>query len=151
MVCARDKFSALKAFKADYAKRLGHILSTMRALQLFGYAMGTDVLAMYEGTFNAGQLSFKQVKAALVEVAENRTKNALSAIPSLSLLTSFLPKIKEKFGAGSTTYLACFLQVRLWGLRDNLGGIKIRENDGSFYDPTVGEESRKDWYNGRTG
>ncbi len=146
-----DKSSAFKAMKADYAARLGHIMSTMRAWKLFGDAMGTDVLAMYEGTFMAGHLGFEQAKAALDEAAENRTKNALSSIPILSLLTSFLPNITEKFGAGSTTYLACFLQVRLWGLHDNLGGIEIRDIDGSFYDPTVGEECRKDWYNRRKG
>ena len=133
-----------KTVKADYAQRLGHILSTMRAWKLFGNAMGTDVLAMYEGTFIAGQLGFKQAKAAMDEAAENRTKNALNAIPSLSLLTSLLTKNKEKFGAGSTTYLACFLQVRLWGLLDNTEGIEIRDSDGSFYDPNVGEEGLKD-------
>ena len=151
VVRARDKSSALKAVKADYSKRLGHIISTMRSWKLFGDAMGTDVLNMYDGTFDAGQLGFKQAKAAVDEAAENRTKNALNAIPSLKLLSSFLPKIKDKYGAGSTTYLACFLQVRLWGLRDNLGGIEIRDTDGSIYDPAIGEESRKDWYNRRTG
>jgi hypothetical protein len=148
---ARDKSSALKAVNVDYAQRLGQILYTMRAWKLFGDAMATDVLGMYEGTFSAGQLGFKQAKAAMDEAAENRTKNALNAIPSFSLLTSFLPKIKEKLGTGSTTYLACVLQVRLWGLCDILGGIEIRETDGSYYDPNVGMESRKDWYNRRTG
>jgi hypothetical protein len=151
VVRLRDKSSALKAVKADYAERLGQIITTMRSWKLFGDAMGTDVLAMYEGTFSAGQLGFRQAKAAVDEAAENRTKNALNAIPSLKLLTSFLPKIKEKIGAGSTAYLACFLQVRLWGLRDNLGMIEIRDTDGTFYDPAIGEESRKDWYNRRTG
>jgi len=109
VVRARERSSALKAVKVDYAKWLGQILSIMRAWKLFGDAMGTDVLAMYEGTFTARQLGFKQAKAAVDEAAENRTKNALNAIPSLKLLTRFLPKIKEKFGAESTTYLACFL------------------------------------------
>ncbi len=96
----------------------------MRAWKLFGDAMGTDVLAMYEGTFAAGELGFRQAKATVDEAAKHRTNNALNAIPSLKLFISYLPKIKEKFGAGSTTYLACFLQVRLWVLRDNWGASR---------------------------
>ena len=119
---ARDKSSAPKAVKADYAILLDQTLSVMRDWKLFGDSMGTDVRAMYEGTYIAGHLGLKQAKAVVDEVSENRTKNALNAIPGLKLLISFLPKIKEKHGAGSTTYLAYFLQVRLWGLRDNLGG-----------------------------
>jgi hypothetical protein len=141
---ARDKSSALKAVKADCAQRLEHFLTTMRAWKLFDNAMGTDIVGMYEGTFNAKQLRFRQAKAAVDEAAENRTKNAINGIPSLKLLMSFLLKIKEKFGAGLSTYLACFFQVRLRGLRDNLGMIEIRDTDGTFYDPTIGEESRND-------
>jgi len=48
-------------------------------------------------------------------------------------------------------YLACYLQVKLFGLRDNLGGIELRDSDGREFDPSVGEPSRKDWYNKRTG
>jgi hypothetical protein len=150
-VRARDKSEALKGLKADYSNRLGHIMSTLRIWKLFGDAMGTDVLHMYDGTFEAGSLGFKQAKAAVDEAAFNRTKNALNAIPSHKLLLSFLPKIKDKYGAASTTYLACLLQVRLFGLRDNLGGVEMRDTDGSFYDPNVGDASRRDWYNRRSG
>ncbi len=55
------------------------------------------------------------------------------------------------FKATSTDYLACLLQVHLFGLRDNLGGILIRNTDGGVFDPTIGDPSRKDWYNRRTG
>ncbi len=37
--------------------------------------------------------------------------------------------------------------MRLWGLRDNLGGVLIREDDGRLYDSSVGEDSRECWYN----
>ncbi len=113
--------------------------------------MGTDVFNMYDGTFDDGQLGFRAAKQALDEAMENRTKNALNAIPSLALLLSFLPKIKEEFGAESTMYLACFLQVRLWGVRDNTGGVLIRDDDGRLYDSSVGEDSRVCWYNRRSG
>ena len=110
VVRARDTSSALKAVKADFAQRQGHIMFTMRAQKLLGDAMGSDVLGMYEGTFNAGQLGFKQAKAAVNEAAENLTKSALNAIPSLKLLTSFLYKIKGiKFGAGSSDVPSVFL------------------------------------------
>ena len=112
VVRARDKSSALKAVKAYYAQRLGHILTTMRDWKLFGDSVETDVLAMYEGSFLTGNLGFLIAKHAVDEAAEIRTKNALNAIPNL-------PKTKEKFDARSSTYLACFLQVRFWGLRDN--------------------------------
>ncbi len=75
----------------------------MRAWKLFGEAMGTDVLNMYEVTFYAGQLGFCQAKAAIDEASQNRQKNSLNVIPSHKLLLSFLPKIKEEFGAESTT------------------------------------------------
>ena len=68
VVRARDKSSALKSVKADYSKRLGQIVSTMRVWKLFGDAMGSDVLNMYDGTFDAGQLGFRQAKAAVDEV-----------------------------------------------------------------------------------
>ncbi len=74
----------------------------------------------------------------------------MNVILSLKLILSFLPKIKEEFGAESTTYLAYFLQVRLWGLRDNLGGVLIRDDDGRLYDSSVGEDSRECWYNRRS-
>jgi hypothetical protein len=50
----------------------------------------------------------------------------------------------------STTWLAAFLQVKLLGLRDNHGGIEIREDNGCMYSPSVGEASRDDRYNHRT-
>jgi hypothetical protein len=86
--------------------------------------MGTDVLSMYEGTFKAGQVGFRQAKADVDEASLNRTRNVVNAIPSLKLLISFLPKIKEEFSAESTTYLTAFLQVRLWGLKDDSAGSR---------------------------
>ena len=94
-VRARDKSEALKGLKAYYSNRLGHIISTLRIWKLFGDAMGTDVLPMYDGTFEAGSLGFKQAKAVVYDAAFNRTKNVLNVIPSHKLLLSFLPKIKD--------------------------------------------------------
>ncbi len=70
-----DMSSALKAVKADYTQQVGQIVSTMRALIIVGDAMGTDVLGIYEGTFDAGQLGFRQAKASVDKAAENRTRN----------------------------------------------------------------------------
>ena len=70
--------------------------------------------------------------------------------PSLELFTKFLPKVKCAFKATSTTYLACYLHVRLFGMRDNLGWIEImRETDGMKFDPTIGDPLREDWLNRR--
>ena len=151
VVRARSKSEALKEVKASYSNKLGDIISTMRAWKVFGDSIGSNVLQEYEGTFDEGQLGFKQAKQAVQEAAGNRTKNALQAVPSHKLLLSFLPKIKEIYGATSPAYLACYLQVHLFGLRDNLGGVEIRETNGGFYDPSVGDSSRRDWYNKNTG
>ncbi len=85
------------------------------------------------------------------EVQGNRTTNPWEAIPSWELLNRFLPKVKELFKATLTNYLACLLQVNLFGLRDNLGAIQIRETDGTIFDSDIGDPSHKDWYNKRTG
>ena len=53
-----------------------------------------------------------------------------------------LPKIKEKFGETSMTYITCMLQTTVKGLRNDLGGILVRSTDG----PSSGK-----WYNRRSG
>jgi hypothetical protein len=123
----------------------------MRAWKAFGDSLGSDVLQEYEGTFGEGQLGLKQAKVVVQEAAASRTKNALQAVPSHKLLLSVLPKIKEIYGAESTTYLACYLQVHLFGLSDNLSGVEVRKTNGGFYDPSIGDASRRDWYNKNTG
>ncbi len=125
VVRARANSQALKEVKTSYSNKLGDIISTMRAWKIFGDSLGSNVLQMYEGMFNEGQLGFKQAKSAVQEAAGNRTKNALQAVPSHELLLSFLPKVKEAYGAASPTYLTCFLQVRLFGLQNILGGVDI--------------------------
>ena len=75
----------------------------------------------------------------------------LHAIPSYELLLKHLPKVKADELGVTTQYLADFLQVKLMGLRDNLGGIEILESDGEIYDPSIGDSSRADWYNRKTG
>jgi hypothetical protein len=105
----------------------------------------------YQGTFGEGEVGLNAALAANQEVQGNKTKNELHAIPSYELIKSYLPKIKAKLGAGSMSYLAALLQTKLLGLRDNLGGIEIRTDDGGLYDRTVGESSRRDWYNKNSG
>ena len=92
VIRARDKSSELKDIKTSYTNMLGHIISTFKVWSLFAESLGTDALQQYEGTFDEGQLGFKQAKQANNEAAANRTKNALQAIPSLKLLFSYLPK-----------------------------------------------------------
>jgi hypothetical protein len=48
----------------------------------------------------------------------------MQAIPAYELIKAYLPKIKEKLGADSLSYLAAFLQTKLLGLQDNLGGLR---------------------------
>jgi hypothetical protein len=71
-------------------------------------------------------------------------------IPSWEFFSRFFPKFKEVLKATSTNYLACLLQVHLFGLCDILGGVEIRETDGTIFDSNIGDPSRKDWFNKHT-
>jgi hypothetical protein len=84
------------------------------------------------------------------EVQGNKPKSDLHAVPSYEMLVRYLPRIKAALGP-STIWLAAFLQVNLLGLRDNLGGIEIRADDGQLFDPVAGDPSRAEWYNRNTG
>ncbi len=63
----------------------------------------------YQGTFGEGEVGINAALAANQEVQGNKTKNALHAIPSYELIKSYLPKIKDKLGADSLSYLAALL------------------------------------------
>ena len=151
VVRARDKSSELKNVKTSYANKLASIVATWFGWKLFAESLGTDVLESYQGTFQPGSFKLLAAKQANKEVQGNRTNNPWEAIPSWELFNRFLPKVKEVFKATSTNYLACLLQVHLFGLRDNLGGVEIRETDGTIFDSNIGDPSRKDWFNKRTG
>ncbi len=97
-----------------------------------------------------GDTGFYQALSAVKEAAQNKTKSDLHAVPDYKLLTEILPKIKSKLGSG-TSYLAALLQTRLLGLRDNLGGVLINDDDARLYNPTQSESSRLDWYNKKPG
>jgi hypothetical protein len=79
------------------------------------------------------------------------TRSTTMTILRSKLIKFYLPKIKAKLGAGSMSYLAALLNTKLLGLRDNLGGIEIRTDDGGLYDKTIGESLRRDWYNKNSG
>jgi hypothetical protein len=147
VVRARDKSSELKNVKTSYANKLASIVATWFGWKLFAESLGTDVLESYQGTFQPGSFKLLAAKQANKEVQGNRTNNPWEAIPSWELFNRFLPKVKEVFKATSTNYLACLLQVHLFGLRDNLGGVEIRETDGTIFDSNIGDPSRKDWFN----
>jgi hypothetical protein len=66
------------------------------------------------------------------------------------MLSRYLPRVKTALRP-SITWLAAVRLVKLLGLRDNLGGIKIRTDDGIRLDPSIGDPSRDDSYNRRTG
>jgi hypothetical protein len=140
----RDKSSALKELTGTYANKSANILSTFRAWKVFRDSLGTDVMHTYRGGHGEGDMGLNATLAANQEVQGNKTKNDMQAIPSYELIKPYLPKIKDKLGADSLSYLAAMLQTKIFGLRDNLGGIEIRSDDGGIYDRTVGESSRKD-------
>jgi hypothetical protein len=78
------------------------------------------------------------------EVSAQKTTSTDYALPSYELLLKLLPKVKEKSGAKSTTYLACLLQVKLLGLRDDLDAMEILSSDGD-------ETAKRNRYNRKTG
>jgi len=108
-------------------------------------------MKLYQGTFGEGEGGLNAALSANQEVQGNKTKNELHAIPTYELIKSCLPKIKDKLGADSLSYLAAMFKTKILGLRNNLGGVLIRTDDGQIYDRAVGESSREDWYNRRTG
>ena len=84
----------------------------MARLELFGDALGTDVLEGYNQGFGKGDIGLKEAKEANKEVRGNRPDNALQAIPSIQLLKAFVDKpekIELMGGETSTAYLACLL------------------------------------------
>jgi hypothetical protein len=147
---ARTKSTALKQVTQSYSKKLGHITTTFGAWGVFRDSLGTVVLQTYRGGFGEGEVGLFQAIQADREVQGNKAKSDLHAIPSYEMLVRYLPKVRSAVGP-STTWLAAFLQVKLLGLRDNLGGIEIRDDDGRRYNPSVGDASRDDRYNRRTG
>jgi hypothetical protein len=149
-VRARTKSSELKQVSQTYSSKLGHVVTTFGAWRVFRDSLGTDVLQAYRGTFGEGEVGLFQAIQADREVQGNKAKSPLHAVPSYEMLVRYLPKIKDKVGA-STGWLAALLQVKLLGLRDNLGGVEIRRDDGPVYNPTAGDSSRDDWYNRTTG
>jgi len=96
------------------------------------------VTNLYQCAFGEGEVGLNTALAANQEVQGNKTKNELHAIPSYELIKSYLPKIKDKLGADSLSYLAALLQTKILSLRNNFGGVLIRIDDGRIYDRTVG-------------
>jgi len=75
----------------------------------------------------------------------------MQAIPAYEPIKAYLQKMKEKLGADSLSYLAAFLKPNRLGLRDNLGKVEIRTDDGGLYGKTIAKSSRKDWYSKTSG
>jgi hypothetical protein len=147
---ARTKSTALKQVTQTYSVKLGHIATNFGALGAFRNSLGSDVLQTYRGGFGEGEVGLMQALPADKEVQGNKPKSDLHAVPSYEMVVRYLPRIKAALGP-PTVRLAAFLQVKLLGLRDNLGGIEIRADDGRRFHPAVGDPSRADWYNRNTG
>lgn len=127
-----------------YANKLGSIAATFRIWSRFRDSIGQAALVQYR-TSSEGFLPALEHNA---QVSTRKTTSDAHAIPSYELLLKFLPKIKEKLG-NSTAYLAALLQVKLLGLRDDLGAVEILTGDGPEYDPKSGV--RQNWYSRSTG
>ena len=91
-------------------------MSTFRAWKVFRDSLGTDVMNQYQGNFGEEEVGLNAALATNKEVQGNKTKNELHVIPSYELIKSYLPKIKDKLGADSLSYLAALLQTKLLGL-----------------------------------
>jgi len=149
---ARHQAPELKGVTGTYANRLGHIISTYESWGLFREALGSDALSKYRGGFGVGQTAFMAAKEVAKETARNRVKAPEYAVPHYTLLLSYLPRIREKLGGPTPTYLAAYLQVKLLGLRDNLGGVRVyKDGEGHVYRNGDGEDKRDAWYNRKTG
>jgi hypothetical protein len=122
----RDKNEILANVGPVYANKIGSILATLRVWKRFRDSLGEGTKERYMSS-SEGFLPALEHNA---EVSARKTTSANYAIPNYELLLKFLPKVKEKSGAKSPAYLACLLQVKLLGLRDDLGGVEILSSDG---------------------
>jgi len=143
----------MKTVTATYAKSLGHIVATAQAWKAFRNALGVRALAAYQGTFRTalGPSGHRAAAAAAKEAQRNKTKSDYYAVPSVKLLHKALKEMEGRGQSGTFEYLTAYLHIKLLGLRDNLGGIEMRSDDGHYYKDGEPDRMRKCWYNTTTG
>jgi hypothetical protein len=128
--------TALMEVTQTYSAKLDHIATTFSAWSVFQDNLGRGVLQTYQGGFGEGEVGLMQAIQANREVQGKKAKSDPHAVPSYEMLVRYLPRVKPVLGP-STIWLAAFMQVKPLGLRNNLGCIEVRADDGRRFDPIV--------------
>eukprot|EP00873_Tetraselmis_striata_P006677 jgi/Tetstr1/426941/TSEL_017154.t1 len=109
--------------KRDYFNR---IYSPSKYIPEYKAAIGEEALAKYHA----------RMLVHAKKVGEETTQRTVTGtVLDISVIKSRVPAVKEKFGAASAECIAALLQTNLWGLRAELGTVKVinRESQARTY------------------
>eukprot|EP00873_Tetraselmis_striata_P021325 jgi/Tetstr1/441589/TSEL_029817.t1 len=130
--CLREGDKVVRAIESRYTnsstKRdyFNRIYSPSKYIPEYKAAIGEEALAKYHA----------RMLVHAKKVGEETTQRTVTGtVLDISVIKSRVPADKEKFGAASAEYIAALLQTNLWGLRAELGTVKIinRESQARTY------------------
>eukprot|EP00873_Tetraselmis_striata_P018093 jgi/Tetstr1/438357/TSEL_026924.t1 len=130
--CLREGDKVVRAIESRYTnsstKRdyFNRIYSPNKYIPEYKAAIGEDALAKYHA----------RMLVHARKVGEETTQRAVTGtVLDISVIKLRVPAVKEKFGAASAEYIAALLQTNLWGLRAELGTVKVinRESQSRTY------------------
>ena len=103
-------------------RMIGVVLSLRKYIPEFRRQIGAEIIEKY-GEKMEGALDACRIKD------EGRTSDPSLAVPAFPRIQAVIPKVKAKWGEDSMEYLASYLQVKLEGLRMDLGLIRVVESE----------------------
>eukprot|EP00873_Tetraselmis_striata_P023162 jgi/Tetstr1/443426/TSEL_031437.t1 len=130
--CLREGDKVVRAIESRYTnsstKRdyFNRIYSPSKYIPEYKAAIGEEALAKYHA----------RMLVHAKKVGEETTQRTVTGtVLDISVIKSRVPAVKEKFGAASAEYIAALLQTNLWGLRAELGTVKVinRESQARTY------------------
>eukprot|EP00873_Tetraselmis_striata_P036790 jgi/Tetstr1/457054/TSEL_043717.t1 len=130
--CLREDDKVVRAIESRYTnsstKRdyFNRIYSPSKYIPEYKAAIGEEALAKYHA----------RMLVHAKKVGEETTQRTVTGtVLDISVIKLRVPAVKEKFGAASAEYIAALLQTNLWGLRAELGTVKVinRESQARIY------------------
>eukprot|EP00873_Tetraselmis_striata_P003975 jgi/Tetstr1/424239/TSEL_001432.t1 len=103
----------ISSTKRDYYTR---IFSPSKYIPEYKAAIGDEALAKYHA---------RMLVHAEATGGQTAERTVSETVLDISVIKSRLPAVKEKFGTASAEYIAALLQTNLWGLRAELGTVKV--------------------------
>eukprot|EP00873_Tetraselmis_striata_P013006 jgi/Tetstr1/433270/TSEL_022558.t1 len=130
--CLREGDKVVRAIESRYTnlstKRdyFNRIYSPSKYIPEYKAAIGEEALAKYHA----------RMLVHAKKVGEETTQRTVTGtVLDISVIKSRVLAVKEKFGAASAEYIVALLQTNLWGLRAELGTVKVinRESQARTY------------------